>query len=200
MPRLCIDPGHGGHDPGACANSIRESDLVLDIGLMVRDMLTPHFDVMMTRESDHFVSLSERCNMANDAECDIFVSLHANSAINTDAHGVETFTSGTEESRKLAMAILMSHLAAVPQRNRGVKKAKFHVLRNTHSPAALHEFGFVSNLNEAQRLLDEDTKQLMARAVADGVLDYFADIISSNIPALTLEDRVARIENHLGLA
>lgn len=200
MKKVCIDPGHGGHDPGACANSIRESDLVLTIALMARDMLESHVDVLMTRDNDQFVSLSERCNMANDADCDIFVSLHANCAINTDAHGVETFTSGSEESRKLAMNILMRHLEAVSQRNRGVKKANFHVIRNTTMPAVLHEFGFVSNLNEAERLLDEDNQKRMARAVADGVLDYFAEHTTSNNQALTLEERVAKIEHHLGLS
>ena len=198
--KVCIDPGHGGHDSGAVGNGVKESALVLSIGRRVRDLLKPHVDVLMTRESDHFVSLSERCHMANDAECDIFLSLHANSAINTDAHGVETFTSGTEESRKLATLILNRHLDAVKQKSRGVKRANFHVLRNTRMPAVLHEFGFVSNVGEAAILDGTANQEKMARDVADGVLDYFQISSADEGEALTLEQRVARLEQHLGLA
>ena len=138
--------------------------------------------------------------MANDAECDIFLSLHANSAINTDAHGVETFTSGSDESRKLATLILNRHLDAVKQKSRGVKRANFHVLRNTRMPAVLHEFGFVSNVGEAAILDSTANQEKMAQAVANGVLDYFQISLANEDEALTLEQRVARLEQHLGLA
>lgn len=197
--KVCIDPGHGGSDSGATDNGIKESALVLSIGRRVRDLLEPHLEVLMTRDRDHFVSLSERCRMANDAGVDIFVSLHANSATNTDAHGVETFTSGSEESRKLATLVLNRHLEAIPQRNRGVKQANFHVLRNTRMPAVLHEFGFVSNTGEAAILDNPGNQESMAQAVADGVLDYFGISSEQDSQSLTLEERVARLEQHLGI-
>lgn len=193
--KVCIDPGHGGSDSGATDNGIKESELVLSIGRRVRDLLDPHVEVLMTRDRDHFVSLSERCRMANEAGVDIYVSLHANSADNKDAHGVETFTSGSPASEKLAKLILNRHLTAIPQRNRGVKQASFYVLRHTSMPAVLHEFGFVSNTGEAAIMDNPANQEGMAQAVTDGVLDYFG--IGSQ--ALTLEDRVARIENHLGI-
>ena len=199
MPKVVIDPGHGGHDSGAVGNGVKESALVLSIGRRVRDLLKPHAEVLMTRESDHFVSLSARCHMANDADCDIFVSLHANSAINTDAQGVETFTSGSDASRKLATFILNRHLEAVEQKSRGVKKANFYVIRNTRMPAVLHEFGFVSNVGEAAILDNTANQEKMARALADGVLDYFGINSENGGEPLTLEQRLVRIENHLGL-
>jgi len=198
--KVCIDPGHGGHDSGAVGNGVKESALVLSIGRRVRDLLKPHVEVIMTRESDHFVSLSERCNIANDAACDIFVSLHANSAINTDAHGVETFTSGSDASRKLATLILNRHLEAVEQKNRGVKRANFHVLRNTRMPAVLQELGFVSNTGEAAILDSTANQEKMARAVTDGVLNFFQISSADEVEALTLEQRLVRIEKHLGLS
>jgi len=198
--KVCIDPGHGGHDSGAVGNSIRESELVLSIGRRVRDLLKPYLTVIMTRDKDHFVSLSERCRMANDAGVDIYISLHANSAENADAHGVETFTSGSPASEKLAKLMLNAHLTAIPQRNRGVKQASFYVLRHTSMPAVLHEFGFVSNTGEAAILDSADNQEKMARAVADSVLAYFGISPEDDGEALTIEQRVARLEQHLGLA
>lgn len=198
--KVCIDPGHGGHDPGACGNGIKESELVLSIGRKVRDLLKPYISVLMTRDKDHFVSLSERCRMAHDAGADIYVSLHANSAENTDAHGVETFTSGSPSSENLAKLMLAAHLTTIPQRNRGVKQASFYVLRHTSMPAVLHELGFVSNTGDAAILDNPDNQEKMARAVADSVLAYFGISAEDDGEALTLEQRVARLEQHLGLA
>ena len=199
MPSICIDPGHGAEDSGAVGtNGLFESLAVLDIGLMVRDILRPHMDVIMTREGDTFVSLPERCRVANNADVDIFVSIHLNSATNAEANGFEVFTSGSDESVRLAGNVLNAHaLTFQQQRNRGVKKQSFHVLVNTAMPAILWEGCFLSNRQEAEWAADDSVRVSMAQAISDGVLAYFG--IAESNQELTLEERVARIENHLGL-
>lgn len=202
MPTVVIDCGHGGSDSGAVgvSNGLFESYAVLDIGLIVRDILRTHFDVIMTRETDEFVSLPERCRIANDADAAIFISLHLNSATNSDASGVEVFTSGSDESVRLAGHVLNAHTQAFQQqRNRGVKRASFYVLKHTTMPAVLWEGCFLSNVDENDWVSNDSVRVDMAQAIADGVFSYYGIGEGESEQSLTLEDRVVRIEKHLGL-
>lgn len=199
--KVCIDPGHGGEDSGAVgvSNGYFESHGVLDIGLRLRELLLPHMEVMMTRDTDEFVSLSQRCKVANNdpAGVDVFVSIHLNSA-DTDASGWEVFTSGSTKSRELANDIGYRQAECFPlQKNRGVKQEGFYVLRNTKMPAVLWEGCFLSNYEESKWVTEDDTRQAMAVSICLGVLDYF-NITTAN-QQTTLEERVTKIERHLGL-
>jgi N-acetylmuramoyl-L-alanine amidase len=93
VSRIVIDPGHGGHDPGAQGKSIDEAELVLDIALRVEKLLqkTPGTEVILTRRSDEFVSLQQRTAIANREGADLFLSIHANASGNPAAHGIETY-------------------------------------------------------------------------------------------------------------
>jgi N-acetylmuramoyl-L-alanine amidase len=93
VSRIVVDPGHGGHDPGAHGNGIKEADLVLDVALRLRKLLSeePGVEVVMTRESDVFIPLEERTAIANREAADLFLSIHANASRNTKARGVETY-------------------------------------------------------------------------------------------------------------
>ena len=93
VSRIVIDPGHGGHDPGAKANGLTESQLTLDVALRLQKLLEkePGFEVVMTRATDVFIPLEERTAIANREQADIFLSIHANASRNTRAHGVETY-------------------------------------------------------------------------------------------------------------
>ena len=88
-----IDAGHGGHDPGASANGLNESELVLDVAHRLRKLLTarPGFDVVLTRQTDEFIPLEERTAIANREGADLFLSIHANASRQTAARGVETY-------------------------------------------------------------------------------------------------------------
>jgi N-acetylmuramoyl-L-alanine amidase len=93
IARIVIDPGHGGHDPGAIANSVREAELVLDIALRLETLLKQKsgFDVVLTRRTNEFIPLEERTAIANREKADLFLSIHANAGRNTAARGVETY-------------------------------------------------------------------------------------------------------------
>lgn len=93
VTRIVIDPGHGGHDPGAEGSSITEAAVVLDVALRLEKLLTDKagVDVVMTRRTDVYVSLEERTAVANRAQADLFLSIHANASRNRSAQGVETY-------------------------------------------------------------------------------------------------------------
>lgn len=93
VSRIVIDPGHGGHDPGALGKSLTEAELVLDVALRVEQLLAKHpgVEVVLTRRTDVFVPLDERTAIANRQQADLFLSIHANASRNPKAHGVETY-------------------------------------------------------------------------------------------------------------
>ena len=88
-----IDPGHGGHDPGAQGSSLSEAELVLDVALRVEKLLqqVPGVEVILTRRTDEYVPLPERTALANREGADLFLSIHANANANIAARGVETY-------------------------------------------------------------------------------------------------------------
>ena len=198
MPKVCIDPGHGGSDSGCRSDmGLWESRLVLKIAQMVDAIIAPKCAVLMTRNEDTFVSLSERCRMANDWSADIYVSIHLNAAT-SDAHGWEVFTSGSTVSRQLASDLAEAHADEFPeQKSRGIKQAGFYVLKETDMPAVLWEGGFLSNADEAEWLGQHETQVRMADALAQGIINHLG--LAGTPSALTLEQRIVRIENHLGL-
>jgi N-acetylmuramoyl-L-alanine amidase len=88
-----IDAGHGGHDPGAQANGIDEAELVLDVALRLEALLKaqPGLDVVLTRRTDEFIPLQERTAIANREGADLFLSIHANAAVDPQLRGIETY-------------------------------------------------------------------------------------------------------------
>lgn len=106
--RIVVDPGHGGHDPGAIGSTgLQEKDVVLAIGLKLRELLKEELglDVVMTRSTDVFIPLEERTAIANKVNADLFISVHANAAANRNASGIETYylnLAKTEKSAQLA--------------------------------------------------------------------------------------------------
>lgn len=167
-----IDPGHGGYDPGAQGNGIVEKDIVLSLGLRLKDKLEANgIKVIMSRTSDVYVSLEDRSKGANNANPDIFISIHINSAGATSALGIETFYK-KDIDKPLAEKIqskLISYTGAV---NRGAKWEDFHVVRETNMPASLVECGFLTNVNEANNLKNWNYQEKLINAMLDGALDY----------------------------
>ncbi len=101
---VVIDAGHGGKDPGAISanKKIYEKNVVLNVALMVGEAIEknhPEVKVLYTRKTDKFVGLNDRARMANQADADLFISIHTNAAKSTSAIGAETYTLGVEEER-----------------------------------------------------------------------------------------------------
>ncbi|PZV07505.1 MAG: N-acetylmuramoyl-L-alanine amidase, partial [Leptolyngbya sp.] len=172
---VAIDPGHGGRDPGAVGiNSLQEIQVIFPISLRVRELLEAQgVTVVMTRRDNVTLDLQTRADVANRAQANLFVSIHANaiSMSRPDVNGIESYYS-SETGRRLAATLQASMLAATGMRDRGVKQARFAVLRQTNMPAALVEVGFVTGAQDAPRLADPAWRETMAQAIARGILQY----------------------------
>ena len=199
VKKIMIDPGHGGKDNGAAGKRYREKDLVLQISRRLRDALKGSgFEVVMTRDSDVFLSLQERAALCVKHQPDIFLSIHCNSASAESVSGIETFcltpagapsTSDTNASdaieagnsydksnARLALEVQRHLLVATGARDRGVKHARFHVLRNASCPSALVEVGFLSNAAEERLLGSPAHQQKIAEGIAKAVAAY-SDVV-----------------------
>lgn len=106
---VCIDPGHGGNDPGSVGMKNYEKNVVLDVALLVGKLIkeqNPEIKVVFTREKDVFVGLQERGDIANQHKADVFISIHTNSFTDKKIKGIETYiigTGGGEEGLRVAM-------------------------------------------------------------------------------------------------
>ena len=171
-----LDFGHGGKDPGAIGpTNLKESDIVLKIGMMIKETLENAFEkVMTTRENDKYYSLDYRSSKANKENCDYFVSIHMNSATNKSAKGVEVWVYD-EKSKvyNLAKDICSNLSKALNTPNRGVKISKsFSVLRKTKMPSLLIEIDFISNLSVENYLKDETYIHDIAQSISNSLLSF----------------------------
>lgn len=171
--KVIIDAGHGGTDVGATSGGIYEKDITLDISKRVEKLLNQKgYQVVMTRPNDTYVSLQDRVTISEKNDPDIFVSIHVNSSVRPEITGVETHYYH-QESMALAQTVHASLASAVQSPNRGLFKSKFYVINHTTVPAILVEIGFISNSGEREQLVGEKRKQATAKAIADGVENYF---------------------------
>jgi N-acetylmuramoyl-L-alanine amidase len=177
MPKLVLDPGHGGKDAGAVGFGIKEADVVLKLAKLIGANLgKDEVEILLTRETDTFVELLGRAKMSNDFGADYFVSIHVNSATNVQANGFETYvrpgpvSQGTLDKREVIHTEIMNFLGPMHRIvDRGKKTANLSVLRNTEAQATLIEFLFISNAKENALLRQDLFLSELAVATATGV-------------------------------
>src|SRR5438128_4688772 len=213
---IVLDPGHGGYDKGQVSRYGYEKDFVLDAARKLRPLLQAKgLRVMMTREGDYFVPLEVRAQIANAARNSIFVSIHFNGTNdNPNATGFEIFSftprgapstsdsavasssfsmqPGSEvdaQSMALSACIYHSVLGHIPEYDRGIKRARFAVLRLTKVPAVLIEGGFLTERGESKLISNKDWRSKLAAAIATGVENYQALPIKKQPPMIVADYR-----------
>jgi N-acetylmuramoyl-L-alanine amidase len=194
---VVLDAGHGGHDHGAQCVFGKEKDFTLDVALRARALLqSAGFRVVMTRSTDVFIPLEERARIANRHPNALFISIHFNSSGNA-ASGVETFTlaprgvpsmasdgpklsdyapcpGNVRDTENIALACA-THAALVYNSkmfDRGIKRARFVVIRDITIPGVLLEGGFLSNPSDARRIATTAHRQQMAGSILQAVRNY----------------------------
>ncbi|MFD1361102.1 N-acetylmuramoyl-L-alanine amidase [Lentibacillus salinarum] len=177
--KLYLDPGHGGSDTGAQGIGLNEKNINLDIALRIRSILTSQYEdvtVRMSRTDDSTKSLTERTNEANDWGADYYLSIHCNS-FDGSAQGYEDYIhSSLSDSSTTAdyRDTMHNEITKVNQlRNRGKKKANFHVLRETTMSALLTENGFIDNADDAELMTDPEWRQTVAQGHVNGLAKAF---------------------------
>lgn len=172
MPKIVIDPGHGGRDPGAVYEGRQEKDDVLALALAVGEILERNgVDVVYTRTTDVYNSPYEKAVIANNADADYFLSIHRNSSETPGTGtGIQTLVYRDDGIRAEMARNINSELTSLGFRDLGVEeRPNLVVLRRTENPAVLVEVGFINN-QEDNMLFDEQFNSV-ADAIADGVLE-----------------------------
>lgn len=174
---ILVDPGHGGKDPGAVGNKMEEKEIVLDIGKRLNDRLKGSLaKVVMTRDSDEFVELPDRVKEGEKAKADLFISIHVNAFYDSSANGTETYYNSQyvgAESKALATEIQTELVKAMGTRDRGVKEANFHVIKNSKMPSVLVEVAFISNKSDADKLASKSYRNKAGDAIYRGIMNYY---------------------------
>jgi len=169
--KIMIDPGHGGKDPGAVGNGLQEKALTLDIAQRIRRILENEYtgvEVLLTRETDTFLDLSERARKANQWGADFFLSIHINAGGGT---GWESFRYSSAPSQTVSYqnVIHPEVIRATGVTDRGKKMANFAVLRETKMPALLTENLFIDRPQDAAKLKDSAFLEKVARGHVIGL-------------------------------
>jgi N-acetylmuramoyl-L-alanine amidase len=170
--RVVIDAGHGGHDNGGQFGYLYEKHLALDLSFRLQRYLEGKgIRCTLTRQRDVFVPLEDRPAVSNRIGRSIFISLHFNYVSYSGPAGTETFYFNAE-GQKLASQIQNLVATGLGTPNRGVKFARFKVLRSCNTPGALVEGGFISSGKDRERVLDPRYRQRLAELIGDGILRY----------------------------
>lgn len=195
---VILDAGHGGHDSGAVGPTGREKDFALDVAKRAKPLLEQRgYRVLLTRSDDTFIPLEKRSAFANRQSNAIFISIHFNKSKTGQASGIETFalaprgvpSMGEEEvtvnavreypghardaeNILLATAVHSSMLRYCPLPDRGIKRARFHVIRQTSIPSILIEGGFMCHPLDARMIASAAFRQRLAMALTDGVVRF----------------------------
>ena len=183
-PTVVIDPGHGGKDSGAIGvDRSMEKTWALKTAQRVEGLLRQQgYQVIMTRTRDEYIQLAERARIANDANADIFLSIHFNSGGSEKPRGVEVLYASENnvslkkqagDQRRLANEVLKSVLKETGMSSRGIKnRPELAVLRLTKMNAALVEGGFMSNPDEMDIIKSDAYLDKLARGIVNGIVNF----------------------------
>ena len=173
---VVIDPGHGGGDPGAVGiGGMQEKNIVFSVAAQVAQQLRQKgIRSVMTRTGDQEVDLEPRVALAERVRANLFVSIHANSISlsRPDISGLESYYYASAKGYKLARSIHNRILSKTRMQDRGIRQARFYVVRRTSMPSVLIEIGFVTGAQDAARFASAAQRTSIAEAIAQGILDY----------------------------
>ena len=177
---VIIDAGHGGYDPGALGYNSSgeivayESRINLAVAKLVNKKLEENgVNVIMTRDTDKYISLAERAEIENNSESDLFVSIHCNSIENSEINGTQVYYNPSNEVGAVLadniynQMLKLTNLAPKSTQN----GANLYVIRSTVCPAVLVETAFISNVNDRKYLLSSAGQETMATAIANGIIE-----------------------------
>ncbi len=169
---VIIDAGHGGRDIGGHRGKVYEKHLALDTAMRIEYYLKRKgYRTVMIRRNDTFVSLSQRARIANRYPKAIFISVHYNSTWKKHVEGIETFYH-SPQSKALAEACHYGMHRKVSAADRGVKYARYYVLRHSKHPAILVEGGFLSHRGECTKCMKGAYRDQLARGVVEGIVKF----------------------------
>jgi N-acetylmuramoyl-L-alanine amidase len=172
---ICVDAGHGGHSGGAQGlRGLQEKDATLAMAMELALALQEEgATVIMPRVDDTYVSLDERIDFANTQRADLFVSIHCNAMpVHNTVNGTETYYD-TPQSAELARCIHPQVARVVGERDGGIRRRGFAVIRRTVMPSVLVEVAYIDQLEDEAKLRDPEFRRRVGQAIRDGVVRFF---------------------------
>jgi N-acetylmuramoyl-L-alanine amidase len=178
MPKIWIDPGHGGTDPGAVANGIVEKNINLIVGLKLKELLEQkNIQVGITRTDDTYYSLTKRCDLANDFKADLFISVHHNAGKGDGYEVIHSIVYGVGKKLADIVAQKFAELGQNPHGSKAVYSRKgengdyYAVIRGTKMPAIITEFAFIDTVDV--KVVDSNEKLYKeAQAIHEAICKY----------------------------
>ncbi len=170
---VVVDAGHGGYDGGTFLGDVVEKDIALAVAEKVKALLEEQgVTVIMTRETDDFVSLEDRVIISNAEKTDLFVSIHCNAFEgDSSVKGIECYYAENDEiSGEVAKIIMKNFKEKDGLRNRGAKEEDYYVTSHNDAPAVLMELGFLSNPTECEKLNDSEYQQMLSEQLVTGIM------------------------------
>lgn len=190
---ILIDAGHGGLDPGGNRPGIQEKDINLAVAIKLKEVLNNYgAKVMLTRDADHDLSnecdnekivgryrrdLAARLEMVEESDADLFISIHANTNANARRRGAETFYDRKSDCSKALASAIQTELAKITPAATQAAPANYFVLRRNKIPATLLEIGYITNPEEKLLLQSAEHQQKLAEAVAQGINNYYQNML-----------------------
>ena len=179
--RLCLDPGHGGSDPGAVAGSLVEKELNLDIARRVRALLDPaEFDVTLTRDEDRALGNSARAEICNAAAAQAVLSIHLNASTDTSVDYAWFFYGKPQKDKAFTATMdtnyrILNASGSAPLPHKAITNFANGTLLKSRAPAALAEGLFMTNSQERVLLAatdDSSRRQQIATHLVAGILAF----------------------------
>lgn len=188
---IVLDAGHGGNDPGAVVKgrddeTLNEKDFALETVLRLERILRDRgYEVILTRDRDDYIKLTDRSKVANDLNAELFLSIHYNLSENKEANGIEVLYGNenkipikTVEQKHFAQALQMALIRETGARNRTIQdRSGLIVLKTTKTVAALAELGFISNEGELQKIMDSEYMDKLCIGLAKGIDNYVEEYV-----------------------
>jgi N-acetylmuramoyl-L-alanine amidase len=176
---VVLDAGHGGEDKGANFGSIYEKDITMKIvNYAAEDLMFNGFKVVKTRAEDKLLDLNEISNISNAASADLFISVHINSNKISKYKGITTYyydSNNQKDKRiRLAQTLQKELVKSDSWEDRGIASDNLSVLRNSEIPCVLLELGFISNLEDRDKLLRDEVLKNFSSNITKGIVNYFS--------------------------
>lgn len=173
---IVLDPGHGGNDSGALSIDQKHNEKTYTLAMaqqVAKQLRATGAHVIMTRDSDKYVSLADRPSLANTNQASAFISFHFDSSPSSNlASGTTTYYYHRDTSYELAEDI-NGEMNDLPLQNRGIKYGNFEVIRDNNRPSLLLEMGYINTKKDFHDIQSPQYQKQVATRVVKGLRTYF---------------------------
>lgn len=167
---IVIDVSHGGQDIGISLGKLNEKEITLSIAKKIKELNeNVNVEIILTRNSDKFITLNERTENINKLKPDFIISLHVNSNEDKTKNGLEIFVSNKNEQKEKSEKLALGLLNSFHNHNAKIKKSDFQLLNNVKYPIALVELGYLTNKKDRELLTSENGQQELATSILNAI-------------------------------